>query len=101
MNNYNELTPGQTERLAILVEEAGEVLQICGKILRHGYDSSNPNDKAMTTNSILLANEIGDLLHSIDLVAGNDIVEEAGHIYKSKVSRADRLKKYTHHQKDI
>ena len=37
MNNFNQLTPAETERLAILAEECGEVIQAVGKILRHGY----------------------------------------------------------------
>lgn len=35
MENFNGMTPAETERLAILVEECGEVVQIGMKILRH------------------------------------------------------------------
>ena len=35
-DHFNNLTPGEAERLAILAEECGEVIQIIGKILRHG-----------------------------------------------------------------
>lgn len=44
MNHFNRLTPAQAERLAMLAEECAEVVQVVGKILRHGYDSYHPND---------------------------------------------------------
>ena len=36
-SHFNKLTPAQAERLAILIEECGEVIQAATKILRHGY----------------------------------------------------------------
>ena len=33
---FNGLTPAEAERLALLMEECGEVVQIIGKVLRHG-----------------------------------------------------------------
>jgi len=58
--HFNELSPGQAERLAILLEECGEVVQICGKILRHGYESYHPKDYFETSNRELLRDEICD-----------------------------------------
>lgn len=43
--HFNGLTPAEAERLAMLSEECGEVIQIIGKILRHGYDSYHPDDQ--------------------------------------------------------
>lgn len=62
MKNTKELV----ERIAILSEECGEVVQVCGKILRHGIDSTNP----FTTqdNSELLHKEVGDILAAIELL---------------------------------
>ncbi len=40
--HYNELTPAQAERLALLIEELAEAQQEACKILRHGYESKNP-----------------------------------------------------------
>ena len=34
---FNELSPAEVERLAILAEEMGEAIQVIGKVLRHGY----------------------------------------------------------------
>jgi NTP pyrophosphatase (non-canonical NTP hydrolase) len=58
----NDLTEAQIERLAILAEECGEVVQIVGKIIRHGYHTYSPNDPKFTPNRDLLEKELGDLL---------------------------------------
>jgi hypothetical protein len=42
--NFNKLTPAETERLAWLIEECGEVVKAGSKILRHGYYSYDPSD---------------------------------------------------------
>ena len=55
-----DLTPAEAERLAMLAEECAEVIQIVGKILRHGYDSYHPADPE-TTNRDLLAKELTDI----------------------------------------
>lgn len=55
------LSPAQRERLAMLIEEAGEVIQIGCKILRHGYDSYHPNNPSVS-NRNLLDEELTDLL---------------------------------------
>lgn len=53
------LTDAQKERLYMLSEEAGEVVQAVGKILRHGYDNHHPDGGP--TNRRLLELEINDL----------------------------------------
>ena len=57
--HFNKLTPGQDERLAMLAEEAGEIVQMVGKILRHGYDSYHPTTKEF--NQQRLKDELIDL----------------------------------------
>lgn len=42
----NGLTDAQEERLKMLAEEAGEIVQCCMKILRHGYNSVGYNNKS-------------------------------------------------------
>lgn len=44
MKFSNNLSDAELERLAYLAEECGEVQQIIGKIIRHGYESYSPND---------------------------------------------------------
>lgn len=58
---FSQLTPQEVERLACVAEEAAEVGQVVGKILRHGFHSHHP-DFPMTTNRELLEKELGDLL---------------------------------------
>lgn len=59
-DHFNQLTPAQAERLAMLAEECAEVIQVVGEILRHGYDSHHPSDPS-TTNRQLLEREMTDL----------------------------------------
>lgn len=59
MTNPN-LTNAELERLAMLSEEAGEITQIIGKILRHGYESFHPA-RPQETNRALLTREVCDL----------------------------------------
>jgi|SRR5882762_8221559 len=99
MEHFNKLTPAEDERLALLLEECGEVIQIIGKIQRHGYESYNPLDPIdeRKSNRYLLQTELGDLLASINLM------ESASDIYWSNLQyhawkKKDRVKKYLHHQ---
>lgn len=80
------------------MEEAAEVQQIIGKILRHGYSSFHPNDETKTTNRELLEKEIGDLFAAIDLATVNkdirmDIVIDAA---KNKMNRVGKYLHYSH-----
>lgn len=59
--HFNGLTPAEAERLAMLAEECAEIIQIVGKILRHGYESWHPDDPRKNTNRDLLEDEVGDL----------------------------------------
>lgn len=61
MEHFNQLTPAQAELLALLAEECGECVQAIGKILRHGYGSSNPLLASGPRNIDALAKAMGDL----------------------------------------
>lgn len=65
--HFNQLTPAEAERLAMLAEEAGEIVQIVCKILRHGYESYHPENPG-ETNRDLLANEVCDLLAVVQMM---------------------------------
>ena len=54
----------ERERLAILAEECGEVIQAIGKILRHGFENSFSSDSMVITetNRQRLRREICDVL---------------------------------------
>ena len=94
MNDQN-LTPAEAGRLAMLAEECAEVIQIVGKILRHGYDSYHPADPE-TTNRDLLAKELTD----IEAVRGEMQRYELRDYEMRDPSQAVWRKKlrFTHHQ---
>lgn len=93
----NELTDAEAERLALLLEELGEAQQAIGKILRHGYESTNPDLAYSDTNRQGLEREIGDVLVAIDFML------EAGDIEQTELDDRKRVKRhkvwqYLHHQ---
>jgi hypothetical protein len=97
VENFNQLTNAETERLAVLAEELGEVLQIVGKTLRHGYESRNPLEADSLTNRRLLEKELGDVMHMVQrMYQSNDIVETTV-IERSKY-KASTIAKWLHHQ---
>jgi NTP pyrophosphatase (non-canonical NTP hydrolase) len=98
---FNELTPAQHERLAVLAEEMGEAIQAIGKILRHGYESHNPDeivpeDERPATNRENLEKELGDVVFAINML-GNDISHRA--VGSRVLVKAEKIKRYLHHQK--
>lgn len=60
------LSRAEEERLHLLAEEAGEVVQACMKILRHGWESQWPPVTGQT-NRQKLTKELGDLCAAIDI----------------------------------
>lgn len=92
------LTPQQIELLAMLAEEAGEIIQEVGKILRHGYDSYHPNDTSQQPNRITLVREIIDLMAVVMLMEDDleGCLDTPGSLLDEAIIR--KLK-YTHHQK--
>jgi NTP pyrophosphatase (non-canonical NTP hydrolase) len=98
MGNFsNNLYAAELERLALLAEEAGEVIQIVGKILRHGYDSCSPFDETKTTNKELLEKEIGDLQFAIDLMCRCSDVNRRNIKWATDVKET-KVQPYLHHQ---
>lgn len=91
------LTPAETERLAILAEECGEVVQLVAKILRHGYGSHNPNDASRTTNRQLLEREMGDVSHAVHMLLEAGDVDEL-EVIRHRRAKVDKIARYLHHQ---
>lgn len=96
MSYYNKLSQAQEERLAMLAEEAAEIVQAVTKILRHGYESHHP-DTPDLTNRRHLAYEVGNFSRVANLCfdAGDwELVDERrGYEAKDK-----NMKRFTHHQ---
>lgn len=102
MNHFNQLTPAEDERLALLLEELGEAVQAIGKIQRHGYGSHDPTklvpeDQYPETNRQMLEKELGDVLHAIDRMAFSVDVN-FDRITDRADAKIERVQKYLHHQ---
>lgn len=105
--HFNGLSPAQAERLAILMEECGEVVQIIGKILRHGFESCSPYGHSQETNRQALIRELFDvkaasMLIDIDLpelAQGVEVDTEVAQAADAAIQKAF-IKKlaYSHHQ---
>jgi NTP pyrophosphatase (non-canonical NTP hydrolase) len=97
--HFNMLSPAQLELLACLAEECGEVVQVIGKIMRHGYDDWSPLDVSRTTNRANLERELGDLNAVCDRIrAAGDI--KVKNIQDASDAKHVKLAKWTHHQFD-
>lgn len=93
--HFNKLTPAEAERLAIFAEECGEVIQIVGKILRHGYESHHPD--SVRTNRELLAEEMGHIECIMDrMIYAGGIACTA--ITAANCNKIATAKRYFHHQ---
>lgn len=96
----NALTPGERELIEMLAEEAGEIVQACMKILRHGKDSYNPTLPAneQIPNVEHLRREL-DQLRAIEWeLEGQEIINICS---GSEVIKAWKKKlKYTHFQQE-
>ncbi len=93
---FNALSDSEVERLAILSEECAEVIQIVGKILRHGYDSTHPNNKTGPCNREMLEEEIGHVSYACELMSEKLDISWLS-VMKSKRTKADKIKRYLHH----
>jgi hypothetical protein len=101
--HFNKLTPAQAERLALLAEECGEVIQVVGKILRHGFDSTHP--EGGRTNRQWLEKELGDVEFAKSLLVENpnggepDLNRDL--ISQAFAEKGMRCFQYLHHNADI
>lgn len=96
--HFNKLTPAQAERLAILAEECSEVIQIIGKILRHGLYSAHPVTGEVNIDALL--REIIDVKAAMVIVS----VDAPAMMIDSPVQEAaivqaiNKKLVYAHHQ---
>ncbi len=92
------LTKEQLERLAILSEELGEVQQVIGKILRHGYETSNPLEENGKTNREKLEMELGDVVCVLGLMNQEKDFDDIK-IGKLAESKIKKINKWMHYNK--
>lgn len=103
----NGLTPAQAELLAMLAEEAGELIQAVGKTLRHGYDSrwrAAPDAPLEgPTNRQAIEQELEDMFAVLTMMGGKaggsispafHIADGSGHLSV----RTAQKKKWMHHK---
>lgn len=95
--HFNKLSPAEAERLALLSEECGEVIQVVGKILRHGYESKHPSDRRDRTNRELLEKELGDVHFAYLFMDENEDIKLDNIREKSRYKNL-KVGKYLHHQ---
>lgn len=89
------LAPAEIERLAILAEECGEVVQAVGKVLRHGWDSQSPYGGK--PNLQALERELGNVRAIVNLML------DAGDVRLAELQawqrrKREQMEKWTHHQ---
>lgn len=94
MNHFNQLTPAEAERLAMLAEECSELIQVVGKILRHGYDNYHPVNPRVT-NRELLIKELRDVNAVLHAMAKSEL---QGYSVQDVLGIWERKLQYTHHQ---
>ena len=75
----------EKELLTIMMEECGEVIQACSKIIRFGAT----DDKLLD-----LQKELGDLFQMMELAHQYDLVSWTG-IDEASAAKAEKLKKYS------
>lgn len=97
--HFNNLTPKQTELLGGTSEECGEVVQVIGKILRHGLDSYKPTDPQAVANRQNLASELADIAAMTDLLIENGVID-ASEWDALKAKKRARFMQYAHHMDD-
>ncbi len=95
--HFNGLTPAEAERLAMLAEECGEVVQAACKVLRHGYASRHPDGGP--DNRDMLHREVGDVLLVVDaLRLAGDMEATTPDRFSAKRAR---MFQYSHHQEGL
>jgi NTP pyrophosphatase (non-canonical NTP hydrolase) len=98
----NKLTLAQVERIALLVEEASEVIHAAQKIIRHGYLSYHPKCPNFD-NRAQLIRELGDFAASVSLlIQSGDLGENAAYsINLESKDKLWRVRKYLHSEDNV
>jgi NTP pyrophosphatase (non-canonical NTP hydrolase) len=94
-DHFNKLTNPEIERLSCLMEECGEVIQVIGKIFRHGFEHKHVK-YGDRTNRENLAMEIGDVQIAIERILSNGDINETTISWSrtTKLSKIDKSLRY-------
>lgn len=95
--HFNGLSPAEAERLAMLIEECGEIITAATKVLRHGYESRHPlaDDR---TNRDDLDREIEDVLAVVQEMRINGDIDPRRPSTEDLFDRWESKERWTHHQ---
>jgi len=96
-DHFNQLTPAEAERLALLAEELCEAGQAINKILRHGYESYNPHEVNGMSNRAKLQHECGHVHAALWLMAETGDIDEAAMEAEAEL-KFSRVLQWMHHQ---
>jgi NTP pyrophosphatase (non-canonical NTP hydrolase) len=86
----------QAERLTLVTEESSEVGQAVAKVLRHGYESTNPDQPGSASNRKHLAKELGQHLLAMRMLVASGDVSEADVMLAMK-QKAESIHQWLHH----
>jgi NTP pyrophosphatase (non-canonical NTP hydrolase) len=96
--SFNNLTPVETECLAILAEEAGELCSASAKVLRHGKNATC--DGIDYDNLKKVAEEFADVLAAMSVCMYNGVLSQtAVDVHDLQHAKIKKLKGYVHHAK--
>jgi NTP pyrophosphatase (non-canonical NTP hydrolase) len=96
------LTEAQLERLDLLQEECGEIIQAVSKIRRFGYDNTHPKKPEGPTNKEHLETELGGLAAVVNLlVISGDIEEDHCELAQLTKETAFQSGKYVKFQEGV
>lgn len=96
-HHFNQLTEAETERLALAAEEMAEAIHAIGKILRHGYESTNPMTPQGPTNRDWLEQEIAHVYVATRMMFdAGDIRRIACAVHEGV--KTEMLHRHLHHQ---
>ncbi len=94
---FNGLSLAEAERLAILAEECGEVIQVVGKVLRHGWNPTDHTTGITYDNRADLETEMGHVRNIERLMIARQDVIHAALVQAAQTKRA-KWSVYLHHQ---
>jgi len=98
MNGSNKLSDAEREALILLAEEAAEVVQCVAKILRHGPNATNPDNKKNPnrTNAQHLCKELGDMGAAVKICNAYGMAH-TGMIEAARRKKLKTVGKYLHY----
>jgi len=93
---FAKLTPSEHEILCCCAEEAGEIVQIVMKAMRHGLDSKHPFLQYAELNRVEIAKEIGQLFAVADMMVQLGVIN-VSEINFAKNRKWDKIGQFLHH----